>query len=198
MSTLNLSTLALYTTLVFMALSVANVSFGQTSDDSSSTIVGIEREMETGRHERLLERISTTDAPIDSFSTDGCSGGMSLAWEQMSERFPEFTERYGNQPPWEECCIAHDHLYHAGGSKAVSASESFEQRRESDLQLHSCVVKTGAERSATLKDTHELSDQQLEFVYQAIADLMFRAVRVGGMPCSKQPWRWGYGWPHCD
>jgi hypothetical protein len=36
------------------------------------------------------------------------------------------------------------------------------------------------------------------FIYQGIADLMYRAVRLGGIPCSGLPWRWGYGWPACD
>jgi len=195
---MNRSTQVLSTTLAVFALGVANVSSGQSSDDSNSVIDGIERELETRRHERHLSLISASDATIDSFSTDGCSGGLSLAWEQLSERFPEFADRHGNRPPWEECCIAHDHLYHEGGSGAVSAIESFEQRREADLHLQSCVVKTGAERSGSLKDVYKLSDQQLEVLYQTIADLMYRAVRLGGMPCSEQPWRWGYGWPECD
>ena len=34
-------------------------------------------------------------------------------------------------------------------------------------------------------------------LYAAIAELMYRAVRIGGIPCSGLPWRWGYGWPEC-
>ena len=32
----------------------------------------------------------------------------------------------------------------------------------------------------------------------AIADLMYRAVRIGGVPCTGLPWPWDYGWPECD
>ena len=27
--------------------------------------------------------------------------------------------------------------------------------------------------------------------------IMYDAVRIGGMPCTGSPWRWGYGWPGC-
>ena len=184
--------------LALLALSAAPAGFAQSSDDSNSLIDGVERELETGRHERLLGRISDTDATIDLFSTDGCSGGLSLAWEQLSGRFPEFADRHGNRPPWEECCIAHDHLYHQGGLNAASAAESFEQRSEADRQLQSCVVKTAAERSDTLEDVYHLNEQQIKAMYRTIADLMYRAVRLGGMPCTDEAWRWGYGWPKCD
>ena len=33
--------------------------------------------------------------------------------------------------------------------------------------------------------------------YEAISELMYRAVRIGGIPCTNQPWRWGYGWQQC-
>ena len=195
---MNLTTHILSTTFALLAWGTASVSFGQSADETSSAIDGIERKLETGRHGQLLSRISATDMTINSFTTDGCSGGLSLAWEQLSARFPEFANRHGNRPPWEECCIAHDHRYHAGGTTALSAIESFEQRRDADLQLKACVVKTGIERSSALHNSYELSDQQVEVLYQSIADLMYRAVRLGGIPCTDQPWRWGYGWPRCS
>jgi hypothetical protein len=43
-----------------------------------------------------------------------------------------------------------------------------------------------------------LSGQEVETLYAAIAALMYRAVRVGGMLCTGLPWRWGYGWPECE
>ena len=30
------------------------------------------------------------------------------------------------------------------------------------------------------------------------ADMMYRAVRIGGGPCTGLPWRWGNGWPGCN
>jgi len=194
---LNLTTRIFSTALALLALNAASVSSGQHGDESDSAIDGIERKLETGSHGQLLTRISTTDVAIDPFTTDGCSGGLSLAWERLSDRFPEFANGHGNRPPWEECCIAHDQRYHAGGASAVSAIDSFEQRRDADQQLKACVVKTGVERSSALQNDYQLSEKQIEVLYQTIADLMYRAVRLGGMPCTDQSWRWGYGWPKC-
>jgi len=183
--------------LASIALLGSDISIGQQSDETSPTMDSIERKLETGRHEQLLNRISEDDATMNAFTTDGCSAGLSLAWEQLSERFPEMAVRHGNRPPWEECCVVHDRQYHAGGATAASATESFDQRRASDLQLKACVVATGVERKSALRDIYGLNDQQIDFLYQTISELMFRAIRLGGIPCTKQPWRWGYGWPEC-
>lgn len=40
------------------------------------------------------------------FTTDGCSGGMSLLWQFVSHK----------PPPWEGDCVKHDRSYHEGGS----------------------------------------------------------------------------------
>lgn len=177
---------------------VVMLGIGRDVDETGPTMDNVERTLETDRHERLLGRIAMDDATLNAFTTDGCSGGLSLAWEQLSEQFPELAARHGNRPPWEQCCVVHDRQYHAGGSTATSAIESFDQRRASDLQLKACVVNTGAERAGTLRDVYGLSDQQIEILYQTISDLMYRAIRLGGIPCTRQPWRWGYGWPECS
>jgi len=191
---MNLKAKVLATIIVLMA---ADVSVGQSDDEPDPTIDSIERTLETERHERLLSRISEDDATMNAFTTDGCSGGLSLSWEQLSEQFPEFAADHGTRPPWEECCVVHDGQYHAGGATALSAAESFDQRKNSDLQLEACVIETGIERSSELRSIYGLSEQQIEALYQAIAELMYRAIRLGGIPCTSQPWRWGYGWPEC-
>lgn len=183
--------------LALTALMVANVSIGQTSDEPDPTMDSIERKLEMGRHGQLLSRISEDDATINSFTTDGCSGGLSLAWEQLSDQFPEFAITHENRPPWEKCCVMHDRHYHSGAATALTAVDSFDQRKDADLQLKACVVEVGYERSSELRKAYGLSDKQIEVLYQTIAELMYRAVRMGGVPCTSQPWRWGYGWPEC-
>ena len=42
-----------------------------------------------------------------------------------------------------------------------------------------------------------LSAGMVDLLYAGIAGAMYRAVRLGGVPCSALPWRWGYGWPEC-
>ena len=80
---------------------------------------------------------------------------------------------------------------------AESASESFDQRKDADLQLEACVANAEIERSGALRNMYDLSDKQIEVLYQTIAELMYRAVRLGGIPCTDETWRWGYGWPEC-
>jgi len=183
---------------VLLAFSVFSGGCGKPEVATSPAMDAIERELETRDHARLLERISTSGVAVNAFTTDGCSGGLSLAWKQLSDRYPEFENSHGGLPPWEECCIVHDHQYHAGGGAAKSAVESFQQRRDADMALRACVVDIGTERSGSLQTIYGLSDEQVEALYQTIADLMYRAVRLGGIPCTEEAWRWGYGWPVCD
>jgi hypothetical protein len=173
------------------------VSLAQSSDTTDPTVDAIERQLELGRHTRLLARIADGDARLTAFTTDGCSGGLSASWAGFAAEFPAFAERHGDEPPWQSCCVEHDRRYHAGGARSRSAADSFEQRKAADLALVACVVATGAERSADLRALYPLSEAQVAGLYQSIAELVYRAVRLGGLPCTTEPWRWGYGWPPC-
>ena len=189
---------ALKATLVFSLVVVATSGvLAQAPVAVNPAIDAMERQLEIGRHERLLTRMAENDAALNAFTTDGCSGGLSIGWEQLAGRFPEFSARHGDEPPWQECCVIHDRRYHAGGEGAVAASESFDQRRTADLELATCVVETGVRQSLSLQEIYGLSESQIRLLYHAIAELMYRAVRLGGIPCTTQAWRWGYGWPNC-
>ena len=159
------------------------------------TMDAIERQLEVSGHEPLLERIA--ESSLNAFSTDGCSGGLSAGWEQIAARFPEFAAIHGDEPPWQACCVAHDRAYHSGGADSATAVESFEQRKAADLELATCVVATGVARSGDLAGIYGLSEAQIAGLYLSISELMYRAVRLGGIPCTNLPWRWGYGWPLC-
>jgi hypothetical protein len=181
----------------FVTLSATSGAFAQDPVAPNPAMDAIERQLEVRRHERLLARIAENDATMDDFTTDGCSGGLSAGWEQFSTRFPEFAVQYGEQPPWQECCVIHDQQYHAGGAGTLSASESFERRKEADLDLKACVVDSGVQGSADLQDADGLTEAEVKGRYKATSELMYRAVRLGGIPCTNRPWRWGYGWPRC-
>jgi hypothetical protein len=89
--------------------------------------------------------------PLAPFTTDGCS------------RFPDGTH---SQPTlWQDCCIAHDAAYWAGGTA--------DQRAQADQLLRQCVAAK-----------HQPS----------ISALMLMGVRLGGSPFIPTPFRWGYGW----
>ncbi len=68
---------------------------------------------------------------------------------------------------WLQCCIEHDRRYWLGGTA--------DERRAADKALRNCV-------------------QQVK--EPSIAELMLRAVRVGGSPWWPTSFRWGYGWPY--
>lgn len=190
-----------FLTIVLLLLSVAGC--GDPELATSPPLDALEQELELGRHQRLVEQISAGSLLPATFTTDGCSGGLSLAWQQMSQRYPAFAEAHGDVPPWQDCCVSHDRAYHlgprvAGRETLLTALESFALRRDADLRLRACVVDTGLKRSADLQSLYGLTQQQVQAWYETIADLMYRAVRLGGIPCTPESWRWAYGWPACD
>ena len=58
--------------------------------------------------------------PPRPFTTDGCSGGMSVAWLRVS----------GGPPPWEDACVEHDRAYWKGGSRRERLSADRLLRRQ--------------------------------------------------------------------
>ncbi len=71
---------------------------------------------------------------------------------------------------WCECCFQHDVAYWQGGTE--------QQRKQADTMLKQCVSqKTGDE---------------------ALANVMYEGVRIGGSPYFYNWYRWGYGWFYLD
>ncbi len=155
------------------------------------------RTLERPAHQRLLDRIAQPGTTIAPFETDGCSGGLSEAWQVVGQRFPDFAAAHQSRPPWEACCTTHDQAYHNAGA-ANDADHSFDARLAADRALQACVVDTGASRVAALAGHYDVTPDQITAAYDSIANAMFLAVRFGGGPCSGLPWRWGYGYPGCS
>jgi hypothetical protein len=165
---------------------------------SAGTLDLLERRLEMGRHDRFLEVRSRPDSELSEFSTDGCSGGLSVGWDYLASRIDSFETQLGNRPPWESCCVTHDKAYHLGGPGDAMAENSFEARKEADTTLRDCIVESGKRDSAELERRFGFSPDDSALLYDVVAGSMYRAVRIGGIPCSGLPWRWGYGWPACD
>jgi len=140
---------------------------------------------------RQLQTVQASGEPAP-FSTDGCSGNLSGNWKLLATRLPGFEDEFGNAPPWEDCCVAHDREYWRG-----AAGDGYNQRHDADQQLRQCVVDTGARLASSLGLRYSVTDETVRQTFTVIADLMYQAVRLGGQPCSLLPWRWGYGWPNC-
>lgn len=136
----------------------------------------------------LLQR----QTEIVPFTTDGCSGGMSDAWTWLAEILPPFATKFGNQPPWQDCCVEHDKDYWRGDTQ-----DGFEKRRQSDLQLRRCVSDTGQRMKEELAEEFSLPPDTIAWAFDQAAMHMYGAVRLGGGPCTIFAWRWGYGWPLC-
>jgi hypothetical protein len=94
-----------------------------------------------------------------------------LAQENLSAFETDFCTNYPEGPKdnpnqWKHCCLTHDMFFWAGGTRR--------DRDKADLELKSCIQKTGAE-------------------YQA--QLMYLAVRAGSYSPVKYPKRqWNNGW----
>jgi len=68
---------------------------------------------------------------------------------------------------WKGCCVEHDVAYWKGGTA--------DERKAADLKFRECIRKTTGD--------------------EALALLMYEAVRAGGSPHFPTWYRWGYGWP---
>jgi len=180
--------------LVLFCLAAFAVLFIEGVPENSTA--KIQRDIELKAHHELFQSLRKNGSRLGAFSTDGCSGGLSRAWRALSDRFPAFAKTHKKTPPWEPCCLNHDRSYHSAGG-ATEAHESFVLRLSADQALRTCVLDTGRRRSADLSATFGLSEDQIHSAYEAIANAMFDAVRIGGLPCSGLSWRWGYGYPRC-
>lgn len=166
---------------------------------SANFIEDIEKSLEEKRLQRLV--VAKRGTIIRPFTTDGCSGGLSAGWEYFSDKFVSFSKQFGQQPPWQQCCVEHDKAYWQGETR-----NGYNLRLQADNQLKSCVEDTGThlklepDRKLNIKNSGNTTDDNEDIVlsFRIAAELMYRAVRLGGKPCAPFPWRWGYGWPHCS
>lgn len=182
------------------ALAVSGIASVRAEDmgTSDSVLDALEMKLELGRHERLLAVRMGKGATLAPFASDGCSGGLSSVWRMASSTFPALAKRHGEHPPWESCCTVHDRLYHAGAPAGADARTSFEARRRADEELSQCVRRIGEARSEALSAEYGLKREEVTLIYAGVADLIYRAVRLGGAPCTGLSWRWGFGWPDCE
>ena len=169
---------------------------GAAAQDLSDLAIEVGRAVELPSHETLMAKVVGQGAELNEFTTDGCSGGMSSVWKYIAANFPKFAEVHSNEPPWVDCCIAHDRDYHSAAD-AGNAEASFDARLLSDETLRSCVEATAVQRKEDLARAYDTDEQTVIETYDAIAAAMFHSVRLGGGPCSGLPWRWGYGFPQC-
>ncbi len=172
-----------------------SASVGETQEQVPEP-VSVAAKVEIWRHSRLeLVRKEQPDR-LQPFTTDGCSGGMSAAWEALATYSPWFYEVFEERAPWHDCCVTHDRTYHLGGSTNIP-EHGYVERLQADEALRSCVQDVAKADSATLARQYGRDAEEIEAVITFVSHRMFDAVRLGGWPCSGLSWRWGYGWPQC-
>ena len=154
--------------LLIVMLASAGAPAAEPLDEA---LVALERE----QMKRLAQQQNRTGVRIDDFRTDGCSGGLSAAWEYLAEISPEFAARAGNLPPWEDCCVDHDRHYWRG-----ETDNGYEKRKQADSELRQCVIRSGQERQQELTRRLGLTPREIEESFALVADMMYQAVRIGG------------------
>ncbi len=181
------------TLAVCVLFSVIGYAGSALAEDTRPGTLSLDRELE----ERDLSRLALVQASptntIGEFTTDGCSGGLSDAWATLSLLLPAFQDAFGDRPPYEYCCTAHDRAYWRG-----ETAQGYAKRLEADDALRRCVIDHGAQHRAEFAEQFQLSEETIVKNFRVIGDLIYFAVRKGGRPCSPFPWRWGYGWPNCE
>lgn len=177
--------------LVFVSFCLTP-ALSRAADSIDHTIDHIERELEVARYQTLARIQADPHNQLAPFTTDGCSGGLSDGWRFLAKTLPAFKHKFGEKPPYEGCCVEHDRAYWRGDT-----DHGFDKRQQADKHLQQCVAEYGkAHRDAFAVEFH-LSPEAIERNFNIVAALMYRAVRVGGRPCTTFSWRWGYGWPRC-
>lgn len=174
----------LFCILILTVILITPPVMAQSWDDEAA------REFE----ELRLQQLQTVQkrSEIAPFTTDGCSGNQSETWEFLAQRLPGFEQQFGDKPPWESCCVTHDKVYWRG-----VVVDGYMQRKRADAELKQCVIATGDKLAPQLSQQYSTTEDNIREAFSIIAELMYRAVRFGGQPCSLLPWRWGYGWPNC-
>lgn len=153
----------------------------------------MDRDLEEWQLGLLAQVKNSPGTTLQPFTTDGCSGGLSEGWNSFSRIFPGFRQKYGDRPPWEQCCVEHDRAYWKG-----EVIDGYQKRLEADRLLRECVIDYGKQNSSRIADKFLVDKHKVEQQFYYAGELMYQAVRIGGKPCSLLPWRWGYGWPHCN
>lgn len=157
---------------------------------------GLSSKVEMWRHSRLQALREEDPTALAPFTTDGCSGGMSAAWGAMARTFPWFARVFAHEAPWHDCCVIHDQAYHLGGEDP-DAEAGYQARLLADEDLRMCVQGVADVQAETLAQQYDATPEDVTAAINFVADRMYDAVRLGGLPCSGLPWRWGYGWPQC-
>ena len=131
---------------------------------------------------------------LSTFKSDGCSGNISNGWSttvgKLSKIFSSFENQYKDAQniPFEEACVIHDQSYHAGDGGYVA-------RLKADNALRKAIIDYGMSHTEEIKERTGLSaDESAIYMYEVVAESVYRGVRLGGAPCTGTTYAWGFGY----
>lgn len=145
---------------------------------------------------KQMEQLALTKEryQLSEFTSDGCSGGISAGWENASkqkEQLPfALDERYFSVDtiPFEAACTEHDRAYHQGTGGYVG-------RLQADNELRDAIMRYGITEAEQIAARYNLATpEQAVYLYEIIAEAVYRGVRLGGAPCTGKQYAWGYGY----
>ena len=140
-----------------------------------------------------LEQAKRTTS-LEPFTSDGCSANVSSNWraaiKKVSQHSASFATTYADLAtiPFESACIEHDQAYHPGTGGYVG-------RLTADNQLRAAILTYGMTNSALIQTRTGLgSPAEAVYLYELLAEAIYRGVRLGGAPCTGEPYAWGFGY----
>lgn len=134
---------------------------------------------------------------LSEFETDGCSGNISNIWntsvQNISEISEDFRDKYkDSKVPFEYACIEHDKKYHAGEGGYVG-------RLIADNNLRNDIISYAIKNADEIvKNSKINTKEEVIFMFDLMAEAIYRGVRIGGAACSNEPYAWGYGYGSGD
>jgi hypothetical protein len=145
---------------------------------------------------RAMERLEQAKqtATLQPFVSDGCSANVSKNWQivvqEISDHSESFASTYNEMQtiPFQPACIKHDRAYHNGVGGYIG-------RLEADNQLRSDIIAYGIANTESIRSRTNLNtDEEAIFLYELMAEAVYRSVRLGGAPCTGEPYAWGFGY----
>ena len=140
-----------------------------------------------------LESIKSTGT-LTAFTSDECSGNVSLLWSKavgsLSSISPTIAENYKDAQsiPFGYACVDHDRLYH-------QAIGGYRGRLIADNILRQAIIEYAIYNTDEIKARIGFeSDEAVIALYESIAGIIYKGVRLGGAPCTGEPYAWGYGY----
>lgn len=118
------------------------------------------------------------------------SNNWRLAIKEISTHFDSFAAAYTDVAtiPFESDCLEHDRVYHQGVG-------GYAGRLAADNQLRTAILTYSTHNTALIQARTGLNTPaEAIYLYELVAEVVYRGARLGGAPCTGEPYAWGFGY----